>query len=89
MSRLILLAPMVALLAGCPGNRRPDPPPVPKIVEVTVTKFVPVPADLTADCTNEAAREQTYAEAKRLALKRDEYLAECSARMKRIRALGK
>lgn len=43
---------------------------------------------MAADCANEPPREQTYAEAKRLAIKRGEYLAECTERMRRIRALG-
>ena len=89
MIRLMWLGLMVSLLAGCAGNRRPDPPSVPKVVEVVVTKYVPIPAELAADCDNEAAREQTYAEAKRLALKRADYLEECTARMRRIRGLGK
>ena len=89
MIRLMWLGLMVALLAGCQGNRRDDPPVVPKVVEVVVTKYVPIPAELAADCANEAAREQTYAEAKRLALKRADYLEECTARMRRIRGLGK
>lgn len=87
MIRLMLLGLMVALLAGCPGNRRDDPPTVPKVVEVVVTKFVPVPDELAADCQNTAPKAQTYAEAKRLAIVRAEYLDECTARMRRIKAL--
>ena len=78
---------LALLLTGCSGTRRPDPPDVPQVVEVVVTKYVPVPADLAADCMNEAPRSQTYQEAKRLAIKRGEYLAECTERMRRIRAL--
>lgn len=73
------------LLAGC----KTCPPVVPETVEVVVTKYVPIPAELAADCANEPAKEQTYAEAKRLALKRADYLEECTARMRRIRGLGK
>ena len=80
-----LIALAAILLAGC----KTQPPVVPEIVEVVVTKYVPIPAELAADCANEAAREQTYAEAKRLALKRADYLEECTARMRRIRGLGK
>jgi len=76
-----------ALLTGCPGNRKDDPPPVPKIVEVPVTKYVPVPEELTADCQNTAPQSQTYSEAKRLAIVRGEYLDECTQRMRKIRSL--
>jgi hypothetical protein len=78
---------MLALLvAGCGrGNLRIDPP---KIVQVEVTKYVPVPAELTEPCTMYAPAEQTYAEAKRLALLRLESLQECNGRMARIRAMG-
>ena len=83
---LILILPM---LAGCPGNRRPDPPTVPKVVEVVVTKFVPVPAELAADCQDTKPTKNTYSEAKRLALLRREFLEECTARMRKIRGLAK
>ena len=79
---------VAGVLAGCSGNRKPDPPVVPQVVEVVVTKYVPVPAELTADCQNSAPREQVYAEAKRLAIVRGEYLEECTQRMRKIRALG-
>ena len=84
-----LFALIVAgLLAGCTGNRKPDPPVVPQVVEVPVTKYVPVPDTLTADCQDTVPTEQTYAEAKRLALVRAKYLEECTGRMRKIRALG-
>ena len=80
------ISAMALLVAGCGReNLRIDPP---KIVQVEVTKFVPVPAELTEPCTVYAPTEQTYAEAKRLALLRLESLKECNARMTRIRALG-
>jgi hypothetical protein len=77
----------VALLAtACTRqNLKVDPP---KIVQVEVTKFVPVPDELTEPCTVYSPAEQTYAEAKRLALLRLESLKDCNARMARIRALG-
>lgn len=79
---------IACLLAGCTGNVK-EAPPVPKVVEVPVTKYVPVPDALTADCQNTAPKEQTYGEAKRLALVRGEYLDECTQRMRKIRSLGK
>lgn len=60
----------------------------PKVVQVEVVKFVPVPEALTEPCPVYAPAEQTYAEAKRLALVRLESLKDCNARMARIRALG-
>ena len=77
---------LILLLSGCKTAEPQKQPP--QVIEVVVTKYVPVPADLAADCMNEAPRSQTYQEAKRLAIKRGEYLAECTERMQRIRALG-
>lgn len=84
----LLLALLAGAITGCTGNRKPDPPVVPQVVEVAVTRYVPIPAELTADCHASAPQEQTYAEAKRLALVRAEALEECTARMRKIRALG-
>lgn len=86
--RTALALILLALLVACRDDRKPDPPPVPEVVRVTVDRVVKVPAELAADCGNDAPREQTYAEAKRLALVRDEYLNECTQRMRKIRALG-
>ena len=87
MTRILLLCALLSLTA-CRHDRKPEPPVTPRVVTQTVTRYVQVPTDLAADCKNEKAREQTYAEAKRLALKRDEYLDECTKRMRRIRSLG-
>lgn len=85
--RLAIALSVLLAMTAC-QNAKNDPPPIPTIVEVPVTKYVQVPAELAADCQNEKPQEQTYAEAKRLALVRGEYLDECTKRMKRIRALG-
>lgn len=49
--RLTLLAVLVLLLTGCPGNTKPDVPRgvivVPKAVQVTRTVYVNVPAEFT------------------------------------------
>lgn len=82
---LAVIASAMLLTACGKQNLRIDPP---KIVQVEVTKFVPVPAELTEPCTLYAPAEQTYAEAKRLALVRLESLKECNGRLARIRALG-
>lgn len=84
--RAALMFWLVLMLVAC-GPVKDDPPIVPKVVEVVVTKTVPVPDALTGDCQNTTPKEQTYAEAKRLALVRGEYLDECTQRMRKIRAL--
>ena len=76
---------LILLLSGC--QTIPDMPKAPEIVRVEVLKYVPVPAELTGDCKNSAVQEQTYSEAKRLALVRGEYLDECTQRMRKIRSL--
>jgi hypothetical protein len=79
---------LIALLAltGCKESL-PVMPTMPEIVEVEVVKFVEVPPELTAPCQDFTAREQTYAEAKRLALLRKEARDECDGRMTKIRNL--
>ena len=81
--------PYVALILLLSGCKTTEPQRPPQVIEVVVTKYVPVPAELAADCTNDAPRSQTYQEAKRLAIKRGEYLAECTERMRRIQGLGR
>jgi len=85
---LLILWALIAVAMLLTGCKTTEPQRPPHVIEVVVTKYVPVPAELAADCANESPREQTYAEAKRLAIKRGEYLAECTGRMRRIRALG-
>ena len=81
---LALILPLV--LVGCPWNTKPE---VPKVVTVTVEKIVHVPDELTTPCDEIAKREDSYGEAVRLANARKLSLQECSARMARIRALGR
>jgi hypothetical protein len=76
------------LLAGCPLGmiRMPAPP---KIVHVEVVKYVAVPSELTEPCPVYEAVEQTYSEAKRLALLRRASIIDCDhADKAKIRALG-
>lgn len=80
------LAPLIALTA-C-ANRPPVLPEVPKTVTVVVEKYVTVPEDLTAACPEYAPREQSYNEAKRLALVRLESIQACNKQLERIRALS-
>jgi hypothetical protein len=82
-----VLAPGLLLLAAC-ASRQPVLPEVPKTVTVVVEKYVTVPDDLTAACPVYEPREQSYSEAKRLALIRRESLVQCNKQMERIRALG-
>lgn len=73
----------VALLAGC----KTKGPVVPSVVRVPVTTYVALPADLTRACDEVAKKEDTYAEAIRLANTRLASLKECNARLERIRKL--
>jgi hypothetical protein len=86
MIRIAILAGLL-LLAGC-ANRPPVLPEVPKTVTVVVEKYVTVPDELTAACPEYAPREQSYNEAKRLALIRLESIQACNKQLERIRALG-
>lgn len=71
------------LLTAC--ATRPIQPP--KVVEVVVTKIVPVPDELTEPCKQHAPQAKTVAEAIRIANARKLALDECSARMAQIRKL--
>jgi len=78
-------APLI-VLACCGATCQPRPPKV-ETVFVTVEKTVAVPEELTRDCYNEPAKEQSYGEAKRVANLRDASLDECTGRMRKIRDL--
>lgn len=75
---------------GCDRAVKPDPPP--KIVHATVE--VPIglcpgggdDCELLRDCYNEAAKEQGYLEAKRVANLRDASITECNKRWADVRA---
>lgn len=77
----------VLMLAACVPKPELIVPDAPEIVRVAVDRYVALPAELTADCYDEGAKEQTYGEAKRLANLRRESLAECNARWAKVRAL--
>ena len=82
----LALALIAVSLAGCKSDLvRVDP--TPTLVHLPVFKYQPLPKDLIVDCYDEKPREQTYAEAKRLANLRYESIAECNARLAKIRAL--
>lgn len=82
-SSIALTLPL--LLAACPGTVRPT---LPEVVRIPVEVMVGVPDELTEPCLTFEAREQTYAEAKRLALLRLESLEACNRDKARIRALA-
>lgn len=78
---------VLALLTGCGEKDLIVPEKPPQIVRVPVTKYVPLPAELTAPCDDVEPREQTYGEALRLANARKEIIAKCNRDKARIRAL--
>lgn len=83
--RRLALTLCVLVLGAC--NTTPDLPQPPKVVEVVVEKIVDVPPELTADCGNTTKQDNSISEAGRLANTRDEFLKECTSRMRRIRGL--
>lgn len=75
----------VLLLTCAFGSCQPKPP---KVVEVIVTKIVPVPVELTEPCQSHEPTSQTVAEAVRMANLRKLANEECSGRMAKIRGLN-
>lgn len=75
------------LLTGC--QTACPLPELPKVVKVPVVHYVAVPEELTRPCPTDKANEQTYAEAKRLAMVRRQIIIDCDhADKAKIRALG-
>lgn len=87
MSRVSLILLLCCSIAACGGNDQLQVPDPPKVVRVVVKEYVDIPAELDADCYDEAAREQSYGEALRLANLRRESLSECNGRAAKRRAL--
>jgi hypothetical protein len=86
MSRLLIIL-AVTLLPAC-ASRQPVLPKVPETVTVVVEKYVTVPEELTEACPLYEPKENTYFEAKRLALLRRESLEACNRKLAQIRALS-
>jgi hypothetical protein len=84
--QLLGLIVLLALPACVPV--KPKPPVVPQIVQVPVTKYVPVPAELTAACPKAKPEKRTVAEAVRVAKARGDALDQCNAQLDAIRKLG-
>jgi hypothetical protein len=82
---LILLAAMA--MAGC-TTVKPKAPVIPKVVTVTVTKYVPVPDELTAPCHRTERKSNKVEDVVAAYNGRGDDLAECSGRMSKIRGLG-
>lgn len=79
------IALIVLAQTGC--STTPPMPVLPEIVKVPVREYVAIPAELTKDCQQFTAQEQSYDEAKRLALVRAESIDECNRRWAKVRAL--
>lgn len=81
--RLLTIAAVLILAACTPKQaQRPDPPP--KIVEVPVKIYVPVPADLTEPCP---IAKGTLAEIPKVARARRQSLESCNADKAAIRKI--
>lgn len=74
---------ILPLLAGCPGNDRPTPPP--RVVTVAVPTPVPVDKRLTAACPKVLPRDRSVEEAVRVARARGDALDQCNRQLDEIR----
>lgn len=81
----LLIGLAVVMLAGC--GEKVTKPVVPKVVETTVTKYVPLDPELTEDCPIAMPDNRTVSEAVRIARARRASLEDCTDRMRKIRAL--
>ncbi|GAA0721403.1 Rz1-like lysis system protein LysC [Dokdonella soli] len=75
---------LILALAAC----APAPVKPPQVVQVTVTKYVPVPADLTAPCPIAKPAANTVQEAVRVARERRASIEKCNGQLEAIQALG-
>jgi len=83
-----LIVPALLALAGCPLDAPRPAVVTPRVVTQTVTKYVAVPAELTAACPIEQPKLRTVAEAVRVAAARRESLEQCNRQLDQIRSLG-
>ncbi len=75
----------MAALAGCAGT--PPRPVAPDVVQVPVTRYVPIPETLTAPCPIAGPKDMTVGEAVRIARERRRALEACNAQLRQIRAV--
>lgn len=85
MRRCLGLLIAVAALTGC---QRAPVKPAPQIVHVPITRYVPIPRELTAPVPIEEPATRTVAEAVRVARARKAALQQANAQLKAIRDLG-
>lgn len=83
--RLLTIAVMAGLCACTPT--KPDVV-IPQIVTQTVTKYVPVPVQLTEACPIEKPKQRTVGEAVRVAKARRDALEQCNRQLDQIRQLS-
>ena len=82
---LSIAAASIALLAGC--TTAPVRPVMPQTVQVVVTKYIPVPAQLTAPCPVAELTTGTGFDALAVGHQRKLSLQDCDDRMTKIRGL--
>lgn len=76
---------LVAGLAGCAGTPEPRPFVAPEVIEVPVTRYVPVPAELTEPCPVPAIKGRTVGDVVDAANARKLALDRCNAQLDAIR----
>lgn len=80
-----LLISLMLLASGCTQAVKIPPPP--KIVKVTVTKYVPVPSEFTKECPVALPQNRTVNEAVRVARARRASLEQCNWQLDKIKNL--
>ena len=82
MNHFVGVTTMVVLLASCATT-----PQAPKIIEVPRLTYVPIPADLSADCVIPVLTDRTVGGAIDYAVQLKGSLIQCNDRMAGIRAI--
>lgn len=72
-------------IAGCATT--PCVPSPPQIVHVTVTKYVPIPIDLTAPIATPKPQDATVVECVNVNIQRSAAIGQCNAQLRAIRKL--
>lgn len=85
--RTLALIPLLTVAAGFGSCAQPKIPEPPKVVYVTVDRYVELPPTLTAPCEATPKQSNTVKEAVRLANARLADVKACDARMTEIRKL--